>query len=59
MRPSREEIFLLLAQLPEPQPGWAQQYNIEMEPEWARKFEPPAVTGGESQKVIATLLTLF
>lgn len=51
--------FLLLAQLPEPQPGWAQQYNLNMEPAWARKFEPPAITGSESQKVIATLLTLF
>lgn len=51
--------FLLLAQLPEPQPGWAQQYNINMEPEWARKFEPPAITGGESQSVIQTLMTLY
>jgi hypothetical protein len=51
--------FLLLAQLPEPQPGWAQQYNIDMEPEWARKFEPPAITGGESQGVMQTLMTLY
>ncbi|WP_231740861.1 pectate lyase [Thalassoglobus neptunius] len=51
--------FLLLAQLPEPQPGWAQQYNHEMEPVWARKFEPPALTGGESQGVLDTLLTLY
>jgi len=51
--------FLLLAQLPEPQPGWAQQYNIDMEPAWARKFEPPAITGGESQGVMQTLLTLY
>ena len=28
--------FLLQAQLPEPQPGWAQQYNRAMEPAWAR-----------------------
>lgn len=51
--------FLLLAQLPEPQPGWAQQYNIDMEPAWARKFEPPAITGGESQGVMQTLMTLY
>ena len=51
--------FLLLAQLPEPQPGWAQQYNREMHPAWARKFEPPAITGGESQRVIRTLMTLY
>ena len=51
--------FFLLAQLPEPQPGWAQQYNADMEPMWARKFEPPAVTGGESQSVMRTLLRLY
>ncbi len=51
--------FMLLAQLPDPQPGWAQQYNYEMHPSWARKFEPPAITGGESQGVMRSLLTLF
>ncbi|MEM7474212.1 MAG: pectate lyase [Planctomycetota bacterium] len=51
--------FLLLAQLPEPQPAWAQQYNYDMEPIWARKFEPAAVTGGESQGVIRTLLSIY
>lgn len=50
--------FLLLAQMPEPQPGWCQQYNYDMEPIWARKFEPPAITGSESQDVLRTLLTL-
>lgn len=51
--------FLLLAQLPDPQPGWAQQYNAQMQPCWARKFEPPAVTGLESQGVMATLLDAY
>jgi PelA/Pel-15E family pectate lyase len=51
--------FLLLAQMPEPQPAWAQQYNLDMQPAWARKFEPPAVTGGESQGVMRTLLMLY
>ncbi len=50
--------FILLAQMPEPQPAWAQQYNADMHPAWARKFEPPAVTGGESQGVMRTLLVL-
>jgi hypothetical protein len=50
--------FILLAQMPEPQPAWAQQYNAEMHPAWARRFEPNAVTGGESQGVIRVLLTL-
>lgn len=51
--------FLLRAQMPEPQPGWAQQYNHQMHPAWARKFEPPAITGGESQRVMHTLLELY
>jgi hypothetical protein len=51
--------FLLLAQLPDPQPGWAQQYDQDMHPAWARKFEPPAITGGESQSVIEVLMTLY
>jgi hypothetical protein len=50
--------FLLLAQLPEPQPVWAQQYNRNMEPAWARAFEPPSVTGGESSGAIRTLIRL-
>jgi len=51
--------FILLAQMPEPQPAWAQQYDADMHPAWARKFEPPAVTGGESQGVMRTLLQLY
>ncbi len=51
--------FILLAQMPEPQPAWAQQYNAGMHPAWARKFEPPAVTGGESHGVMKTLLVLY
>jgi ubiquinone/menaquinone biosynthesis C-methylase UbiE len=55
----RSGKFLILAQLPEPQPAWAQQYDFDMQPSWARKFEPPAVTGGESQSAISTLLVLY
>ena len=50
--------FLLAAQMPDPQPGWCQQYNYEMVPIWARKFEPPAVTGWESQDVMETLIRI-
>ncbi|MGQ9573822.1 MAG: pectate lyase [Thermoguttaceae bacterium] len=51
--------FLLAAQMPEPQPAWAQQYDPLMHPAWARKFEPPAITGGESQEVLRTLLAIY
>jgi PelA/Pel-15E family pectate lyase len=50
--------FLIAAQMPDPQPGWCQQYNYEMVPIWARKFEPPAITGWESQDVMETLIRI-
>lgn len=51
--------FILLAQMPEPQPAWAQQYNAQLQPAWARRFEPPAISGSESQRLIDTLLQLY
>jgi hypothetical protein len=51
--------FLILAQLPDPQPAWSQQYNAAMQPAWARKFEPPAVTGGESQGAMRILMGVY
>lgn len=50
--------FLILAQLPAPQPAWAQQYNSQLQPMWARKFEPPAIAGRETEDVLETLLFL-
>ena len=50
--------FLLRAQMLEPQPAWAQQYDPNMHPVWDRAFEPPAISGGESQTVLETLLLL-
>jgi hypothetical protein len=51
--------FILLAQLPEPQPAWAQQYDKDLHPAWARKFEPPAVSSAETQMVCQALLRLY
>lgn len=51
--------FLILAQMPEPQPVWAQQYNAQMEPVWARAFEPPGVTGDESVGAMEALMDLY
>jgi hypothetical protein len=50
--------FLLLAQMPEPQPAWAQQYDRQMQPVWSRAFEPPAISGRESQTIMEALLSL-
>lgn len=51
--------FFLLAQMPEPQPVWAQQYDRDMHPVWARKFEPPSVTGYESIGAMEVLHRLW
>jgi PelA/Pel-15E family pectate lyase len=51
--------FMKLAQMPEPQPAWAQQYDFQMRPCWARKFEPASVTGGESQAILRALAELY
>ncbi len=48
--------FLILAQMPDPQPGWCQQYGYDMAPIWARKFEPAAITAWEAQDVMETLV---
>ena len=51
--------FIILAQMPDPQPAWAQQYDANMHPVWARKFEPPSITGGESQGVMRALMQVY
>jgi hypothetical protein len=51
--------FLILAQMPDPQPAWAQQYDAQMQPVWDRKFEPPAISGQESQFAIRALFALY
>ena len=50
--------FLLAARLPEPQPGWAQQYDERMQPCWDRRFEPPAISGEETQDAVRILIEL-
>jgi hypothetical protein len=45
--------------MPEPQPAWAQQYDFQLQPIWARKFEPPAITGGESQGAMRVLMQVY
>lgn len=51
--------FLILAQMPEPQRAWAQQYDAKMQPSWSRAFEPPAISGGESQRILEALMRLY
>lgn len=51
--------FYLRAQLPAPQSTWAQQYDQQLKPAWARKFEPPSVTGGESSGNMQLLMDMY
>ncbi|HRQ91035.1 MAG TPA: hypothetical protein PLA50_19755, partial [Bacteroidia bacterium] len=51
--------FLLLAQFEGDQPGWAQQYDSEMVPAWARKFEPPAVSTSETYSACLALFEIW
>ena len=50
--------FIVKAQLPEPQAVWAQQYDFDLKPAWARKFEPPGPCGGESRGVMSLLIEI-
>jgi len=51
--------FLMISQLPPPQPGWAQQYNEYLQPAWARTFEPPAVCPSVTLNNIRSLIDLY
>jgi len=51
--------FLMISQLPPPQPGWAQQYNEYLQPAWARSFEPPAVCPSASLHNLHNLIDLY
>jgi hypothetical protein len=50
--------FLITAQMPDPQPAWAQQYDADVHPSWSRAFEPSAICGRESQSAMWALLKL-
>lgn len=50
--------FLILAQMPEPQPAWAQQYDDKMVPCWSRAFEPPAISSRESEGILRSLIEI-
>ncbi len=54
----RAGTFILDCQLDPPQAGWAQQYNPQGEPEWARRFEPPAVCSLVTYRNIRSLIEI-
>ena len=51
--------FVLLSQLEPPQAGWAQQYTPDLEPEWARRFEPKSVCSAVTVRNVHTLIDFY
>lgn len=51
--------FYLRCQRPPPQAGWPQQVDRDLEPAWARRFEPPSVCSAESCGNCQLLMTMF
>ncbi len=50
--------FIIKAQLPEPQAAWAQQYDADLKPGWARRFEPACICTAESYGVMRLLIEI-
>jgi PelA/Pel-15E family pectate lyase len=51
--------FMIIAQLPSPQAGWGQQYNMEMKSAAARTYEPASVMPGQTVTCIRDLETYY
>lgn len=51
--------FCVASQLPAPQPGWAQQYNALMQPDWARPWEAPTVSVYDTQYICLELIRFY
>lgn len=51
--------FLVRAQGQAPQAGWAQQYDDDLRPAAARKFEPRALSSRESAHAMTSLVELY
>jgi hypothetical protein len=51
--------FYLLAQLPEPQPGWAQQHKPDLSPGWGRPFEIGTVCAGQTVDNMQDLMRFY
>ncbi|MFX7914542.1 pectate lyase, partial [Acinetobacter baumannii] len=39
--------------------AWCQQHDeVTLQPAWARKFEPPSITNGESSDIVLLLMSI-
>jgi PelA/Pel-15E family pectate lyase len=51
--------FYIISQLPSPQAGWAQQYDMDLKPAWARSYEPAALCSSQTVDNIKDLQTFY
>ena len=51
--------FIIMTQGSADQPAWAQQYDFDLQPAWARRFEPPAWCSAVVGRNIRTLTDLY
>ena len=51
--------FIKISQQPNPQAGWAMQYNLELQPEGARTYEPKALCPGYTLQNVNALINFF
>ncbi len=51
--------FIIISQLPEPQAGWGQQYDMDMNSAPARSYEPASVMPGQTRRCISDLILFF
>jgi len=51
--------FVVISQLPSPQAGWGQQYDMNMKSAAARSYEPASVMPGQTRRNINDLMTFY
>jgi len=51
--------FMILSQYKSPQAGWAQQYDQDLKPSWARSFEPSGICSAATGRNIRSLVDLY
>jgi len=51
--------FYLISQMPMPQAGWALQYDLNMQPAWARSYEPASIATGQTVRNIRDLQKFY
>ena len=58
-RARRGMDFYIVSQLPRPQAGWAQQYDVDMKPAWGRTFEIDAVCSAQTAQNVRDLMRFY